>query len=84
MPKPGSEPLISCFKHWRSTIEPLRHRYQLTTKPVDSGGPVVIILTSGCEVRGFDPGRGQWVFSERKHAEYDVLRKGSTGVGPVS
>ena len=39
------------------------------------GGPVVIILASGSEVRGFDPGRGGWIFSERKIPEYDFLRK---------
>ena len=48
------------------------------------GGPVVIILTTGSEVRGFDPGRGRWIFSERKNPEYDFLRKGSKSVGPVS
>ena len=26
------------------------------------GGPVVIILASGSGVRGFDPGRGRWIF----------------------
>ena len=48
------------------------------------GGPVVIILASGSEVPGFDPGRGRWIFSERKNPEYDFLRKGSKAVGPVS
>ena len=44
---------------------------------VDPGGPVVIILASGSEVRGFDPG-------EHKNPEYDFLWKGSKAVGPVS
>ena len=51
---------------------------------VDPGGPVVIILDSGSEVRGFKPGRGRWIFSERKNPEYDFLRKGSKAVGPES
>ena len=51
---------------------------------VDPGGPVVIILASGSEVRGYDPGRGRWIFSERKNPEYDFPRKGSKAVGPVS
>ena len=51
---------------------------------VDLGGPMVIILASGSEVRGFDPGRGRWIFSERKNPEYDFLRKESKAVGPVS
>ena len=51
---------------------------------VDPGGPVVIILASGSEVRGFDPGRDRRIFSERKNPEYDFLRKGSKAVGPVS
>ena len=51
---------------------------------VDPGGPVVIILASGSEVREFKPGRGRWIFSERKNPEYDFLRKGSKAVGPLS
>ena len=31
---------------------------------VDPGGPVVIILATGSEVREFKPGRGRWIFSE--------------------
>ena len=48
------------------------------------GGPVVILLSSGSEVGGFDPGRGRWIFSERKNPKDDFLRKGSKAVGPVS
>ena len=49
---------------------------------VDSGGPVVIILATGSEVRGFRPGRGRWIFfSERKHPEYDFLPKGKKAAG---
>ena len=51
---------------------------------VDPSGPVVIILVSGSEVCGFDPGRGRWIFPERKNPEYNFLRKGSKAVGPVS
>ena len=43
---------------------------------------MVIILASGSEVRGFDPGWGRWIFSDRKNPEYDFLRKGSKAVGP--
>ena len=57
-------------------------RDNMNTK--DPGGPVVIILASGSDVGGFDPGRGRWIFSERKNPEYDFLRKGSKAVGPVS
>ena len=45
--------------------------------------PVRKSLDSGSEVCGFDPGRGQWIFSEHKNPEYDFLRKGSKAVGPV-
>ena len=55
--------------------------YDLRVYP---GGPVVIILTSGSEVRRFDPGRGRWIFSECENPEYDFLWKGSKAVGPVS
>ena len=66
--------------------------YQITTfefhnyhiQIVEPGGPVVIILASGSEVCGFGPGRGRWIFSERKNPEDDFLRKGSKAVGPVS
>ena len=51
---------------------------------LEPGGPVVIILTTGYEVRGFKPGRGRWIFSERKNPEYDFIRKGSKAVCPVS
>ena len=46
------------------------HVYSYTFVFVDPGGPVVIILVSGSEVRGFDPGRGRWIFSESKNPEY--------------
>ena len=55
----------------------------LHTRRVDPGCPVVIILASGSEVCGFDPGRGRLIFSERKNPEYDFLCKGSKAVGPV-
>ena len=32
----------------------------------DSGGAVVITLATGSEVRGLKPGRGRWIFSDRK------------------
>ena len=51
---------------------------------VDPGGPVVIILASGSEVRGLNSGRCRWIFSERKNPEHDSLRKGSKAVRPVS
>ena len=49
-----------------------------------SGWSVVIILATGSEIREFKPGRGRWIFSERKLPEYDFLQKGSKAVGPVS
>ena len=30
------------------------------------GGPVIIILATGSEVRGFKPGRGRWIFQSVK------------------
>ena len=53
------------------------------TSPTSQLIPVVIILASGSEVRGFDLGRGRWIFSEPKNPEYDFLRKGSQAVCPV-
>ena len=41
-------------------------------------------FSSGSEVRGFDPDRGRWIFSELENPKYDFLRKGSKAVGPVS
>ena len=51
---------------------------------VDPGGPVVIVLATGSEVRRFKPSQGRWIFLERKNPEYDFLRKGSKAVGPMS
>ena len=45
---------------------------------------MVIILAIGSKVRGFNPGRSRWIFSECKNPEYDFLRKGSKAVGPVA
>ena len=36
---------------------------KLSVYPVD---PVIIILATGFEVRGFDPGRGRWIFQSVK------------------
>ena len=60
------------------------HVKKVMNSKVDSGGSVVIILASGSQVPGFDPGRGRWISSERKNAEYDFLRKGSKAMDPVS
>ena len=51
---------------------------------VDPGGAVVLIFASGAKVRGFNLGRGRWIFSAFKNPEYDFLRMGSKAVGPVS
>ena len=51
---------------------------------VDLGGPVVIILIIGSKFHGFKPGKGRWIFSERKNPKYVFLRKGGKAVGPVS
>ena len=48
------------------------------------GGLVVIILATESEVHGLKPGRGRWIFLERKNPEYDFLGKGSKAVGPYS
>ena len=45
-------------------------KYTVSIEPnrmVDSGGPVVIILATGSEVRETKPGWGRWIFSERKN-----------------
>ena len=71
---------------WRDRLShclPIR-RPVFDSRRVDYGGPMIIILASGSEVRGLDPGRGRWIFSERKNPEYGFLRKGSKAMGPVS
>ena len=55
-----------------------------SSRAVDPGGPAVIILATGSEVRGFKPVRGLGFFSEHKNPEYDFLRKVSKAVDPVS
>ena len=52
--------------------------------PVDPGSHVVIVLATGSEVRGFKPGRGQWIFSDRQNPKYHFIRKGSKALGSVS
>jgi hypothetical protein len=37
-----------------------------TYKSVALGGLVVSVLTTGPKVRGFDPGRGRWIFKGDK------------------
>ena len=80
--------VVAYFQHTDLTcMSNALFRFSDTSNPnleVDPDGPVVIILASGSEVRGFDPGRGRWIFSECKNPEYDFLRKGSKAVGPVS
>ena len=61
----------------------LKYSYVVGVGIVKHGGPVVIILITGCEFREFRPGRDRWIFSERKNPEYDFLWKGSKAVGPV-
>ena len=77
------------YKHESWTLDHIRPQvpygqHLIIQAIVDSGGPVVIILASGSEVCAFDPGRGRWIFSERKNPEFDFLRKGSKAVGAVS
>ena len=67
--------MSACVKCW----SPLT----ISKQVVDAGGPMVIILATGPEVRVFKPGRSRWIFSERKNPEYDFLRKGSKAVSPV-
>jgi hypothetical protein len=43
---------------------------------------VVSVLTTGPEVRGFDPDRGQW--KGGKNPELHFLRRESKAVGPMS
>ena len=47
--------------------------YSVYTRAVDPGDQVVIRLASGPEVRGFDPGRDRWIFSERKNPDYNFF-----------
>ena len=51
---------------------------------VDPGGPVVINLASGFEVRGFKPAGIDGYFQSVKNPLYDFLRNRSKAVGPVS
>ena len=52
-----------------------------TYKSVALGGLVVSVLTTGPKVRGFDPGRGRWIFKGDKNPEHHFLRRGSKAVG---
>ena len=50
----------------RPTVTLKTVTHTVTYLRVDSGGPVVIILASGSEVRGFDLGRGRWIIYNLK------------------
>ena len=71
-----------CFFKFRTYTLANKREFNFESTPVHRGGPVVIILATGSEDRGF--GRGRWIFSERKNPEYDFLRQGSNAEGPVS
>ena len=76
--------VLENWQMWWTVIIPQSCDICIQKARVDPGGPVVIVLSSGSEVRGFDPGRGRLIFSERENPEYDFLRKGSKAAGPVS
>ena len=52
--QPSSQPSFS-YLH-------IIHLSYCCLSSVDPGGPVVIILATGSEVRGFKRGRGRWIF----------------------
>ena len=60
----GIEPGTSAYE---ATMLPLDHRGGHII--VDHGGPVVIILASGSEIRGFKPGQGRCISSKRKESK---------------
>ena len=75
----------ACLQQFiEENLDMLRANPENFFSKVDPGGPVVIILATGSEVRGLKTGRGRWNFSERKNPEYDFLWKGSKAVSPVS
>ena len=77
-PEESTRRIASLFRHCGISLLRLQHwKPCLSSVLVDHGGPVFIILATGSEVSGFSPGRGRWIFSESKNAEYDLLRKGS-------
>jgi hypothetical protein len=48
------------------------------------GGVMVIVLAIGRKVRGFKPGRGQWIFKDDKIPQLVFRRRGSKAVGPMT
>jgi hypothetical protein len=58
-PAPGFDP---------RTVHPVGSRYTdyATRTPDGFGGLVVTMLASGSRVRGFDPDRSRWIFSDVK------------------
>ena len=51
---------------------------------VGHGGPVVIILAKRIRGSPVQTRPGSMDFSEHNNLEYDILRKGSKAVGPMS
>jgi hypothetical protein len=48
------------------------------------GGVMISVLAIGPKVRGFNPGRGQWIFNGDKNPQHAFRRIGSKVVGPIS
>ena len=74
---PYSPDMSPCdYDQFAKVKEPLRGpRYNTRDEliraiGVDPGGSMVVILSTGSEVRGFKPGWGRWIFSERKNPEW--------------
>jgi hypothetical protein len=45
---------------------------------------MISVLAIGPKVRGFNPGRGQWIFNGDKNPQHAFRRIGSKVVGPMS
>jgi hypothetical protein len=71
---------------WKSEVEKFAEIFICGKMyhPVVLGGVVVSVFATGPKFRGFDPGRGRWIFKGDKNPEHHFLLRGSKAVGPMS
>jgi hypothetical protein len=54
---------------------PLKTGYQHTSAYVGLGDVLVIVIAIGPKVRGFNPGRGRWIFKGDNNPQHTFLRR---------
>jgi hypothetical protein len=88
---------LTCVFHWAGMLTGencdlfglpgelnLLLRGYVSRSPDGFGGLVVSMLASGSRVRGFDPDRSRWIFSDAKKSSACLPSEGSKIICPMS